>query len=89
MQLFEKHGMKNIGYWAPLGNKENKLVHPLACPDAEAREQSRTAFSEDPAWKKAKTAAQANGALTSKIESTFFTESDYCRSDFSNKPGAC
>lgn len=30
MQLFEKHGMKNIGYWVPVENKENKLVYLLA-----------------------------------------------------------
>ncbi len=29
---FEKYGMTNIGYWLPLENPENKLVHVLAFP---------------------------------------------------------
>ena len=31
-QLFEKHGMVNIGYWLPVTNSENKLVYLLAYP---------------------------------------------------------
>ena len=32
-QLFEKHGMTNIGYWAPLENTENKLVVRARLPE--------------------------------------------------------
>ena len=87
MQLFEKHGMKNIGYWVPVENKENKLVYLLAYPSAEARETSWKEFEKDPEWQKAKSAAGANGKIIEKLESTFLTETDYSPADFSNRAG--
>src|SRR5688572_18516286 len=45
--LFEKHGMTNLGYWVPIENPENKLIYVLAYPSREAREQSWKDFLAD------------------------------------------
>lgn len=48
--LFEKHGMKNEGYWIPVDNTRQALYYVLSYPDRNAREQSWKAFQSDPEW---------------------------------------
>lgn len=77
VKLFEKHGMTNIGYFVPVENPDRKLIYWLAYPSKEAREKSWKAFLDDPDWKKAHKASEANGTLVSKIESQFMKATDY------------
>lgn len=77
MKLFKKHGMENIGYWVPVDNKENKLVYLLAYPNRAARETSWKAFMEDPDWKAAHKASEANGKLVEKVDQIFLQPTDF------------
>ncbi len=78
VKLFEKHGMTNVGYWAPEGeNSERELIYILAFPDRKARDKSFAEFSADPEWQQAQKASEANGPLVAKIESTFLEAADY------------
>ncbi len=77
VKLFEKHGMKNIGYWVPVNNTNNSLIYILSYPSKEARETSWKAFQADPVWKEAKAASEKNGSLVAKVESTFLEATDY------------
>lgn len=76
-KLFEKHGMQNLGYWAPVENPENKLIYILSYPSREAREQSWKAFGSDPEWQKVQKASEANGRIVAKAESLFLKATDY------------
>jgi hypothetical protein len=80
VHLFEKHGIKNIGYWVPLENNESKLVYLLAYPNREAREMSWKAFIADPEWKAAKQESERNGPLVAKAEQIFLEPTDYSTS---------
>ncbi len=75
--LFVKHDIKNIGYWVPLENTENKLIYVLAYPSREAREASWKGFMGDPDWKAAQKASEENGKLVAKVESTFMSATDF------------
>lgn len=77
LKLFEKHGMKNIGYWVPMENPENKLVYVLAYPSREAREKSWKAFVADPEWHAVAKKTEANGKIVSKVEAFYMTATDY------------
>ena len=78
VKLFEKHGMKNIGYFVPEGeNPQRKLVYFLSFPDREARDRSFKAFGADPEWQKAAKESEKNGKLVDKIESVFLKTTDY------------
>ena len=77
VDLFKKHGMKNIGYWVPTENNDNKLVYILAYPSKEAREKSFKDFLNDPNWKAAYKASIKNGRLVKKIESVFLLGTDF------------
>ncbi|HXI52954.1 MAG TPA: NIPSNAP family protein [Candidatus Saccharimonadales bacterium] len=76
-KLFEKHAMVNLGYWVPLTNTENKLIYFLAYPSREARAASWKAFGNDPDWKAAQKASEANGPLVKKVESRLLSATDY------------
>jgi hypothetical protein len=75
--LFEKHGMTNIGYWTPIDNPENKLIYILSYPSREARDQSWEKFTSDPEWKKAQEASERGGKIVSKVESIYMKTTDF------------
>lgn len=77
LQLFQTHGMRSIGYWVPVDNKDNLLVFLLAYPDEQAREASWKAFAEDPEWKKAVAETEAGGKLVDKVDQMFLTPTDF------------
>lgn len=80
LRLFEKHGMQNIGYWVPMdkdSKPENKVVFLLAYPSREAREKAWKAFLDDPEWKDAFKASEANGPLVTKVENPYLEATDY------------
>ena len=79
LRLFEKHGMKNIGYWVPIKNPDNKLVYVLEYPSREAREKAWKAFTSDPEWIAAKAKSEEHGPLVigNKVESIFMKLTDY------------
>src|SRR6266496_2217274 len=62
--LFKKHGMEIVGFWIPTDQDkgaENTLIYLLAHKSREEAKKSWAAFGNDPEWKKAKDASEANG----------------------------
>ena len=76
MRLFEKHGIKNIGYWVPI-DKPDTLVYLVAHKSREAATQSWKEFLADPEWKEAYKESHKNGVLVKKVERQFLTPTDY------------
>lgn len=77
VKLLPKHGIKDLGYWVPIDNAENKVIFVLMYPSREARETAWKSFGADPDWVKAKTESEANGKLVEKVEQRFLTATDY------------
>lgn len=79
MKLFEKHGIKNVGYWVPTNapESENTLIYVIEHKDAESAKKSWAAFVADEDWKTAYKASTANGALVKKVESVYMASTDY------------
>ena len=61
MGLFEKHGIRNIGYWTEEIGVNNRLDYIVAYESWAARETSRKGFQEDPEWQEAVRNSQAAG----------------------------
>ena len=78
IQLFEKHGMVNIGYWIPK-DKPNTLIYILAHKNPEAAKKSWDEFRVDPVWVKVKTASEANGKIVEKVDSVFMDPADFSK----------
>ena len=77
LKLFEKHGMKNVGYWMPLENAEQKLVYVIGHKDRESAAASWKSFGADPAWQAVVKESEKNGRLVSRIESVYMNPTDY------------
>jgi hypothetical protein len=79
MQLFEKHGIKNIAYWTPTDDplKGKTLFYIIAHPSREAATANWQAFRDDPDWKSVQAKSEANGKLVEKVDSTFLTLTDF------------
>jgi hypothetical protein len=79
MQLFEKHGIKNVAYWTPTDDplKGKTLVYIIAHPSREAATANWKAFGEDPEWQSVRDKSEANGKIVEKVDSTFMTLTDF------------
>jgi hypothetical protein len=77
LALFEKHGLKNIGYWTPIDNSENVLIYLLAFPSQEAREKAWKAFFADSQWQEVRKQTEAKGKIVTKVESVQLGATDY------------
>jgi hypothetical protein len=66
IKVFDKYGMKSIGYWVPQDAplKDNTLIYVLSHESREAAAKSWAAFRTDPDWVKAKAESEKDGALT-------------------------
>ena len=79
LRIFEKHGMKNIGYWTPQDAplNENTLIYLLAHPSREAAKQAWDAFRADPEWQAVRAESEAAGLIVAKLTSVFLNAVDY------------
>ena len=81
VQLFERHGMTNIGYFRPQDSPlaENTLIYLLAHDSREAAEASWAGFRADPDWERVAEESRRNGRLVENVESVFLDPTDYSK----------
>ena len=79
LRLFEKHGIRNVGYWTGVdeGQRE-KLYYVVAYPDRQARERRLVnGIAKDPEFLKAVAESEKGGKLTAGTESVLLAPTDY------------
>ncbi|MEK6235775.1 MAG: NIPSNAP family protein, partial [Planctomycetales bacterium] len=78
MRIFASHGMTNVIYWTPAGDKpSDTLVYLIAHDSRDAAKKSWAAFRKDPAWKKAYKESIADGKIVKKVQSVFLDPTKY------------
>ena len=79
VRIFEKHGMHNVGYWVPTDTpaSANTLIYILAHDSRDAATKSWEAFRADPEWVAVRERTQANGPITSNVQSVFLEATDF------------
>src|SRR5579863_7577666 len=79
VQIFNKHGMTSVAYFAPTDEplSKNTLVYILEFPSREAAKKSWDEFRNDPEWQKVQKESEANGKLVTKVDSVFTEPTDY------------
>ena len=76
--LFEKHGIKNVGYWTnTLGGRSDELWYMLGYESLAHREQAWGAFQADPGWHKARAESEVDGPLVHHVENRFMSPTDF------------
>ena len=77
--IFNKHGMKSVGYWVPQDGPEheNTLVYVLEHDSRDAATKNWAEFRNDPDWVKAKADSEKDGPLTTQVKSVFMDPTDF------------
>ena len=75
--LFEKHGIKVIGFWEALVGTSNVLNYIIAFENMAHREQAWTAFQNDPEWIKARDESHRDGLIVARVRNELWQPVDY------------
>jgi hypothetical protein len=76
IRIFEKHGIKSIGYWVP-EKQPDTLVYLVVHPSRKAADKAWAAFIADPEWQKVFRESQKNGSLTKNVERVYLNPTDF------------
>jgi len=78
LKLFEKHGMKNIGYWVTdVGPNNNNLTYLLAYESQDKRVEAWENFRNDPEWQKVVEDSHKDGIIVKKVNNQLLNPTDY------------
>ncbi len=79
LRIFDKHGMKSVGYWVPqdVPAKDNTPIYVISHASRDAAKQSWAAFAADPEWKKVSAESQVDGPIVAKVVSVYMDATDY------------
>ncbi len=68
LALFEKHGLKNVGYCTnSIGGNSDELWYMLSFENHAQREAAWASFGADPDWQKARADSEVGGPLVLRI----------------------
>src|SRR5271170_5019047 len=71
LRLFEKHGIKQLGFWTvAIGESNQDLIYILEWESLAERDKRFTAFQADPEWIEARRKSEENGPLLVSIANT-------------------
>ena len=74
VRLFEKHGIKQLGFWTvAIGESNNDLVYILQWDSLADLETKWTAFLNDPAWHKVRDEGERDGPIVAGISNQILT----------------
>ena len=79
MRIFEKHGIRNVGYWVPQDSpdSDNTLIYIIVHDSREAAAESWDSFRADPEWQRVAEESQVAGRIVSNVDSVFMESADY------------
>lgn len=76
-KLFEKHGIKNVGYWTEDIGTSNRLIYILGYESLADRDKKWTAFTTDPEWLEVRKKTEANGPIVSRAINSILRPTPY------------
>jgi hypothetical protein len=80
LRLFEKHGIKQVGFWTvAIGESNNDLFLILEWESLAEREQKFGAFAKDPEWLEARKRSEKDGPLEATITNTILVPTAFSK----------
>lgn len=76
MPLFERHGIKVLHCWEPVGEPDN-FLYLVSFSNAAASEAAWKNFGADPDWRAGKAASEIDGPLLASQSTTVLVVSDF------------
>ena len=77
IKLFEKHGIKVVGFWEAIVGQSNTLYYMIAFKDLAHREESWNAMMSDPEWLKARVETEKDGPIVSRVTNMLLRPTPY------------
>ena len=78
LKLWEKHGIKQAGFWTTLvGESNQELYYLLAWESLADREKKWTAFQADPEWLAKRAETEKDGPIVANVSNQFLTPTTY------------
>ena len=76
-RLFNKHGIKNLGYWTPFDQpgREDTLMYLIHHADRKQADLNWQAFAQDKEWARVARESQSNGKLLAKPPERLYLKS--------------
>ena len=72
LKLWEKHGIKQAGFWTTLvGESNQELYYLLAWESLADREKKWNAFAADPEWHAKRAETEKDGAIVANVSNQF------------------
>lgn len=76
--FFDKHGIRQIGFWTTLVGPDNHtLTYLLQWDSMEERERVWNAFQSDPEWIERRNATERDKPIVAKVENAFLAPTDF------------
>ena len=74
LKLWEKHGIKQAGFWTTLvGESNQELYYLLAWESLADREKKWNAFAVDPEWLSKRAETEKDGAIVANVSNQFLS----------------
>ena len=78
MKIWEKHGIKQAGFFTTVvGPSNQELTYLLEWDSLAEREKKWNAFQSDPEWIKERAETEKDGQIVANIASSFLTPTSY------------
>ena len=78
LKLFEKHGIKNIGYWTTdVGESNHELTYMVAFEDANQRAAAWANFRADPERERVFEESHKDGLIVKNVRNQLLTPTPY------------
>lgn len=76
--LFEKHGIKQVGYWTvAIGGRSDQLWYMLAFDDSQHMDEAWRAFGTDPEWAAVVKESEKDGPLVQYLETKILRPTNF------------
>jgi hypothetical protein len=79
LKLWEKHGIRQVGFWTAEIGTSNELVYLLEWEDLAERERKWQAFQSDPEWIEKRAQTEANGPLVARLRNSILRPTSYSK----------
>jgi NIPSNAP len=78
VRLFEKHGIKQIGFWTvAIGESNQDLIYILQWDSLAERDKRFAAFQADPEWIETRRKSEENGPLLSSFSNSILAPTSF------------
>ena len=77
-KLWEKHGIKQGGFWTTvIGESNQALTYLIAWDSLADRDTKWNAFQADPEWHTARAGTEANGPIVQRVANSFLQPTSF------------